>query len=153
MTPLFLNIGRIYTKAFMAIIAKIPTGTRTNTVINAFIFIKIIKEIIAVIEPPINWTNPVPTRFRTPSTSFITLDTRAPVLLLSKKFIGSDNNLRCTWERNRYIKCWASTLNKRVSEKEVSDWTKIEEQTIIIKIQSVDTSFEGIMLSINVLLA
>ena len=54
MTPLFLNIGRIYTKAFMAIIAKIPTGTRTKTVINAFIFIKIIKEIIAVIEPPIN---------------------------------------------------------------------------------------------------
>ena len=34
--------------------------------------------------PPTSWINPVPTRFLTPSTSVIILETSAPDLLLSK---------------------------------------------------------------------
>ena len=98
-------MGRIYPKAFKAIPAKIRTGTRTNNVICALIRIKMISEIIAVMLPPINWTKPVPTKFLTPSTSVITLETRAPDLLLSKKLTGRVSSFCCTFARRIEIKC------------------------------------------------
>ena len=46
--------------------------------------IKYVKAANDAIMPPISWTNPVPTKFLTPSTSVIILETSAPDLLLSK---------------------------------------------------------------------
>ena len=119
--PRALKIGRIYPNAFKAIRAKIITGTKTNKVICALISINIIKEIMAVIVPPMSCTNPVPTKFLTPSTSVITLETKAPDLLLSKKLTGRVNNFFCTLARRIEIKCCASTLKIRVKEKELID--------------------------------
>ena len=50
--PRFLNTGRMYLKAFKATIPNNESGTKTNKVIQAFNFIKITKETIAVKEPP-----------------------------------------------------------------------------------------------------
>ena len=66
--------------------------------------IKIIKEIIAVIVPPTNCTNPVPIKLRTPSTSLIIRETSAPDFVLSKKLIGNDNTFFCTWALNSDIR-------------------------------------------------
>ena len=119
--PRALKIGRMYPNALSAIRANMRTGTRTNKVICALIRIKITSEMMAVILPPINCTKPVPTKFRTPSTSVITLETKAPDLLLSKKLTGSLSNFCCTLARRTEIKCCASTLKIRVNEKELMD--------------------------------
>ena len=76
--PLSLKIGRILAKALSAIKANKPTGTKTKTVIVALMRSKSTREMIAVKVPPTNCTKPVPTRLRTPSTSVIILETKAP---------------------------------------------------------------------------
>ena len=81
----------MYLKALSAIYPNIESGTNTKSVIHAFSFIKIIKDTMAVKEPPTNCTNPVPIRFLTPSTSLMIRDTNAPDFVLSKKLIGNDN--------------------------------------------------------------
>ena len=110
------------------------------------------KEIIAVKLPPINWTSPVPTRLRTPSTSVMILETKAPDLLLSKNETGSFNNFCCTLALSKEIRCWASTLNSRVKEKELIDCKTRAIQTTISKKDKVLMSLEGITSSIRVLL-
>ena len=60
--------------------AKIKIGISTEIVMIGLICNNRIMEATEVIVPPINCTNPVPTRLRTPSTSVITLDTNAPDL-------------------------------------------------------------------------
>ena len=76
---------------------------------------------MAVTLPPINCTNPVPTKFLTPSTSVMTLETNAPDLLLSKKLIGRVSSFCCTLARRIEIKCCASTLKSLVSENALTD--------------------------------
>ena len=89
---LCLKIGLIFLKAKKEMTPNINTGTKTYNVNVGLMLINKIKETIDVKIPPTSCTKPVPIILRTPSTSFITLETKAPVLLLSKKLMGSDNN-------------------------------------------------------------
>ena len=81
----------MYLKAFRATTPKIATGRKTKRVIHALILMSNTTDIIAVILPPTSCTSPVPMRLRTPSTSLIILETKAPDLLLSKKLIGKES--------------------------------------------------------------
>ena len=84
---------------------------------NLFILINKTKLTMEVSNPPTSWTNPVPTRFRTPSTSVMILETNSPDLLLSKKRMGKWSTCFCTWTRNCEIKRCASTLKIFVRRK------------------------------------
>ena len=87
---------------------------------DALVFYDMINEITEVSEPPMSCTSPVPTKFLTPSTSVMTLETNAPDLLLSKNRIGKVSNFFCTFALNKEIKCWASTESNLVKEKELT---------------------------------
>ena len=102
--PLALKIGRIYLNDFKAIKPNIDKGTKVKSVIQTFILNKITNVKIAVNEPPINCTKPVPIKFLTPSTSLIILETNAPDFVLSKKLMGKDNTFFCTCALNSDIK-------------------------------------------------
>ena len=52
--PRSRKIGRMYPKAFKAIMAKMPTGNNTKSVIQPLMLISITREITAVMEPPMS---------------------------------------------------------------------------------------------------
>ena len=75
----------------MALFSAKPTSTRIEkaTAVSSGLSRKSIPRArIAVSTPPANSTNPVPIRFRRPSTSFMIRFTSAPVLLESWKATG-----------------------------------------------------------------
>ncbi len=102
--PRFLKIGRMILNAFNAINAKMAKGTRVNRVMVQLICNKRTRETTAVMVPPTNCTNPVPMRFRTPSTSVMMRETKAPDFALSKNRIGSESTFFCTWALSSEIR-------------------------------------------------
>ena len=100
-------------------------GSNTKSVINGLMYIRNPTEMIAVNTPPTSCTRPVPTKLRTPSTSFITLDTRAPDFWLSKNRVGSRSKCFCTLDLKTEIRCWASTLRILVNKNDVTAWIRI----------------------------
>ena len=118
--PRSLKTGRTTEKALIATTAKSAKGAKLNNVKGGLIRISKTKATTAVNNPPINCTRPVPTKLFTPSTSFITLETSAPLWVLSKKRTGSDKTLRCTSARSSVIRYCACTLTSFVSMKLVT---------------------------------
>ena len=74
---------------------KTPRATRVRSVTRGLSRSITTKARLAVRRPPASSTSPVPTRFRKPSTSYMTRDTRSPVLFASWNAIGSRPT--CSW--------------------------------------------------------
>ncbi len=77
------KIGRIVAKALFSPTPKTRRTPKATAVIITLVCSRYPSAISAVISPPANSTRPVPMRFRTPSTSLMIRDTRAPVLFAS----------------------------------------------------------------------
>ena len=71
-------------------VRRVTRGLRRSITTNAR---------VAVRSPPASSTSPVPTRFRNPSTSFMTRETRSPVLFWSSKATGRRPTCSCTRTR------------------------------------------------------
>ena len=117
--PRSRNLGRRRLKALVETTAKSAMGTSASAVITASMRRRKKSAMSAVTMPPTSWTSPVPTRFRTPSTSFMIRDTSSPDFVSSKVRTGRRRTWRWTWARSSAIRCWASTLRIRVRVKEV----------------------------------
>ncbi len=79
--------------------------------------------IAAVSNPPTSWTSPVPTRFLIPSASFITRDSRIPVWVWSKNWIGSRSTCSSTDRRMSVMARCAAMPSTRTRANEVAAWT------------------------------
>ncbi len=134
--PRSRKAGRSTRKVFIDASPNAPSGISERSVSTGSMLRRIVNAITEVSTPPTTCTNPVPTRFRTPSTSFITRETSTPDLVLSKTRIGSRSTCFCTRARSCEISCWASTLSSRVSRKPVVACRKVAAPTIETSVQS-----------------
>ncbi len=83
MFPRSRKMGRMVPNARFRKNMNAPTSAMAITVISALMRNRTTSAITAVTSPPRNSTRPVPTRFRTPSTSLMMRETSVPVLLES----------------------------------------------------------------------
>ena len=139
----------MWANAFIEISPKITSGTNAYSVICGLMRIRSTSATTAVNRPPTSCTSPVPTKLRTPSTSVMMRDTNAPLLLLSKNEIGRRMMCSCICARSTEIKCWASTLKRRVSKYDVSACTRIAPPTTARRIFKSPVSWCAMTLSIR----
>ena len=78
------KIGRSFLNAMDIDTAKMKSSATVASVSRAFSASSTTKAATAVTFPPINWTSPVPTRFRIPSGSVMIREIRTPLLVESK---------------------------------------------------------------------
>ncbi len=87
--PRSRKAGRSRWNAFVETKPKPASGTSASPVMTASMRTRNTKATTAVTVPPTSWTRPVPTRFRTPSTSSMMRETSSPDFVLSKMRTGS----------------------------------------------------------------
>jgi hypothetical protein len=114
--PRSRKAGRRVLKARAETQLKAASGTMASSVITTSMRIRKTSATTAVTEPPTSCTSPVPTRFRTPSTSSMIRETSSPLFALSKTRTGSSRTCFCTWVRSWAMRFWASTLRSMVRE-------------------------------------
>ncbi len=108
----------------------------------------------AATSPPAKSTKPVPSRLRTPSTSLMMRDTRAPFCWHRRRLPADGEMCVCTCSRRSAISRWAAFESSWVREKEVTPWTSVANKTektrgpqqsgLMLRHHVVDQEFRGI---------
>ena len=127
--PRSRNTGRSTRKPRKTTRPKAARATRVRSVTRGLIRSITVKARDAVRRPPASSMRPVPTRFRNPSTSFMTRDTRSPDLFASWNAIGRRPTCSCTRMRMSAISCCAALETSCTSAKEPRPWTTVAATT------------------------